>query len=153
MDRDEKYILGEEAAEDQLQLFLDWYDICREDFISSDEGESSSTWYDKITSRLKRAIRKGLVEIKEENTKDGSPTLNVYQTLTRKIPGVESPICYKEISGRAKLALKGSAKTGQFAQIYLYLGGLCGEGEKVFHNMAGRDGAIAECLGFLFLQV
>lgn len=153
MSREEQYIISEEAAEAQIQIFLDWYDICREDFVNVEDGDMSSTWYDKIVKRLVRAIRKGLVEFKEENTKDGSPTLNIYQTLTSPITGVDNPICYKEISGRAKLAMRGNAKTGQFAQIYLYLGGLCGESETVFHKMRGRDGAIAECLGFLFLQV
>lgn len=151
--KEEDYKLDEASAKAQLDLFFDWYDICREDFIDVESGESGGTAFDKIEKRLLRAIRKGYVELKEEPRKDGTTTLNIYQTLTRAIPGVESPICYNEISGQAKLAIRGNAKTGQFAQLYLFLAGLSGESEKLFHKLGGRDGAIAECLGFLFLQV
>lgn len=137
-------VLSEEAAEQQLQLFLDYYDIDLEDTDDKDLLRANRS----VKKKVIKAIRKGLVEVKEENE-----TLNVYQTLEKPMQGITNPIRYKEPTGHSKIAMKESDKEDYYGKMYNLLGGMSGEGKAPFLKMKGKDLSIAESLALLFLDI
>jgi len=145
-------------AEEILQELLDWYDIVDSDFQDGDTQEAA---YTKTKRKLTRAIQEGLIEIKIETDPDGTETINVYQHLQREVKGIKADdqndhgrtVKYKEVTGRAKTAVKDEKGSGNASKLYSYLGALSGYGPQPFINMRGRDNGIAECLGYIFLQV
>jgi len=146
-------IISKENSEKQLESLFDWYDINLDDY-KDDPEESEGAIFVKAKAKIKRAIESGLVEIREEQDGQGDPTLKVYQKLTKKYAKMEKDtICYAEVSGRSKAAIRTNKKQGDFSRMYQFLGALSGEGESLFLRMKGRDNSIAECLGFVFLQV
>jgi len=136
--------LSKENAQKQLNTLLEYYDLDLDDI-------SDETVYKAIESscnKLLKAIRKGRIEIKEENE-----TINVYQHLKKPVSEGKTTIVYKEIDGRSKIAMKDNSETDYHGKIYSFLGGLSGEGADVIMVLKGVDISIAECLGALFLQV
>lgn len=144
-DKKNDLVISQEAAEEQLNLFLNYYDIDLEDTGNDKDLARANR---SVKNKIIRAVRKGLVEFKEEDD-----TLNVYQNLTKPLQGVTSPIKYKEPTGHSKIAMKESENTDQYGKMYNLLGGMSGEGKKPFLQMKGKDLSIAESLALLFLDI
>lgn len=137
-------VISEQIAQEQIDVLLDFYDI---DFADIEKKEAREA-VESSCKRLKRAVRKGMIDIKTVDD-----TIEVIQNLSRPFKNFEGPIVYKEITGRAKVAMRDNADTDHFGRIYALLGGMAGEGEAVIQKLRGKDMSVAECLGVLFLQV
>lgn len=141
-------VLSQEVAEEQIQTLLDYYDIDFEDpNLDEDELRAAKSAARKLT----RAVRKGGVEIKEED--DG---LAVYITLRHPPKNVTNPVRFREIDGKAKIAMKDvKSATDYHGRIYKMMANLSSDAlsyPKVI-ALKGTDLATVECLGLLFLQV
>lgn len=132
--------LSRESAEEQFNIFLDYYDIDPDDWADNLQDAFKSA-----KNRLIRAIMRGLVSIEA-----GDP-IRVTQYLSKK-PDAD-PILYAEMSGKAKVAMKGKDETDTFGKIYALTGSLTGLGETAITTLKGVDMSIAESLGLLFLQI
>ena len=142
--------ISEESAREQLGIFFDYYEI---DSTNVGGGENSQEIFESTVDRLTDAIRKGHVEIKEND--DG---LIVVQTLkkAKKVKEGEAAVSvleYKEISGAAKDAMKHKKETDHYGRIHAMLGYLSGAGENAIKSLRGVDMSISECIGVLFLKV
>lgn len=127
------FILSEESAAEQLELFMDYYDVDMNDIPTAQRDA-----VDIACRKVSKAIRRGKIEIR--NT-DG---LQVVQMVK------ETELVYGELTGRAKIAM--GDKT-DYGKIYALLGSLSGAGETAIQKLKGADLSIAECIGMLFLQV
>lgn len=134
-------ILSEENAEEQFNLLLEYYDI------DEPEDDDLKKAFGMAKRKLIKAIRKGRLEIKEENG------LKVYQNLSQKYTQMESPIVYGEVCGKAKIAMREASDNDNYGKIYALLGGLTGNGSGQIKVLKGIDLAIAENLGSVFLMV
>lgn len=130
--------LSEESAQEQLDSFMQHYDI-----DLADMPKEQSEAINGALNRIKRAIRGGKLEI------DGPI---VKQTLT-SATGEVSEIIYNELSGQAKIAMSGKGVNDQYGRIYALLGSLSKLGEGAIVKLKGADLSIAECVGLLFLQI
>jgi hypothetical protein len=135
--------LSEEAAENQFDLFLDFYDI---DIPSIGHKDLKAGLE---TSKLKiiRAIRKGRLEITENDT-----GVIVVQHITDR-EGNGDTITYGVVAGKHKVAMKDKADTDNYGKIYALMGSLSGLGETAIQKLQGVDSGIVECLGGFYLQV
>ena len=142
--------ISEESAIGQMDVFFDYYEI---DPANVGGGQNSQEIFESTIDRLVDAIRKGRVEIKEND--DG---LIVVQTLkkAKKVKEGEATVSvieYKEISGAAKDAMKHKKETDHYGRIHAMLGYLSGAGENAIKSLRGVDMSISECIGVLFLKV
>ncbi len=138
-----KYKVSEEVAEEQLEIFMDYYDI---DIESIDHKEIQAGL--KLSaSKAMRAIRKGKLSIEL----DGD-AIKVTQTFRNK-EGVDDTIDYAVIAGRHKVAMKDKTDTDNYGKIYALMGSLSGLGEKAIQSLKGADIGLVESLGGLYLQV
>ena len=142
--------ISEESAREQLGMFFDYYEI---DPANVGGGENSQEIFESTVDRMVDAIRKGRVEIKEND--DG---LIVVQTLKKikKVKDGEATVSvleYKEISGAAKDAMKHKKETDHYGRIHAMLGYLSGAGEAAIKSLRGVDMSVSECIGVLFLKV
>ncbi|MCK5127580.1 MAG: hypothetical protein KAR42_15090 [candidate division Zixibacteria bacterium] len=131
-------VISWEVANEQFNLFLDYYDLEAEDFAN----EATKEQFETASNKLVKAITKGRLEIKEEES------LCVTQILKNG-----EHIEYGVVSGKHKLAMKGKKDTDIFGRIYAIMGSITGLGETAILKLAGIDLSIAESLGFLLLQV
>lgn len=95
---EEKYKLSEESAREQMQGFMDSYDIDPADLAI----ENGPEWVATVVNRLVRAIRSGKLEVKSDGT--------VTQYYTTK-EGTASSINYVRMNGLAMKA-RDKAKDG-----------------------------------------
>ena len=130
------YILSTEAAQDQFELFTDYYEL----ELSGDMAESAR-------DAIIKAVRLGRVTIAEADGK-----LSVTQVF-KNPPGDVSEIEWVEISGKHKMAMDGCKDTEVYARAYRLAGALTGMGEAGIKNLRGPDLSVAESLGVLFLLV
>jgi len=133
--------LSRESAEEQFNLFMDYYDIDPEDW-----ADSLQVPFQTAKNRLIRAITKGNLSIEA-----GDP-IRIVQILI-KPKGDTTELVYSEMSGRAKVAMKGKDETDTFGKIYALVGSLTGLGETAITRLTGADMSIAESIGLLFLQI
>ena len=134
----EKLKISEEVANDQLQLFFDYYEIDTDDIF---DGESKAI--EIACDRIIKGIRKGKLEIKQSSDK-----LEIIQTLKSG-----SNLIYGELTGRTKLAMKAKLDTDNYGKIYALTGSLTSSGEAAIAQLKGADLSLCECIGALFLQV
>ena len=137
----ETMVVSEEVAREHLQSFLDFYELEAE-LIT----DSMKEGYDNALDRIIVAIKKGRLEIKEE---DG---LTLIQHL-KKAPGEVKTITYGVLKGHAKVAMKGRSEKDFSGRMYALLGSLSGLGELAIMALEGPDLSLAECIGLVFLQV
>jgi len=135
-----KFIISEEAARDQLNLFTEYYDIELEDI-----PEKQVEAYEASVNRIIKGIRKGKIEIKDD---DG---IKIIQTVGKE--GADQTLVYGEISGRTKLAMAKKSETDGYGRIYALCGSLTGSGEGGILKLKGADLGLCECIGALFLNV
>ena len=136
------YILSNEVAQEQLDLMLDFYDIDPEE-NSIDEAQEKGVKTAFV--KLRKAIRLGVIEIKETDGK-----LQVKQNFYKD---KEKSIEYKTLTGQAKIGMGKKGDKDFHGRMYALLGYLSGLGERAILNLEGKDLSVAECLGMLFLVV
>lgn len=136
--------ISTENATAQLDTMLSHYDIVIEEM--SDDLRKSIT---VSLKKIRKAIEDGWIEIKV----DGEGDLLVEQTLSKPGKGGASVIKYREVDGRAKIAMKDNSSDDYHGKLYSFLGGLSGQGSAAIMRLQGRDLAIAEALGMVFLQL
>lgn len=139
--RDEKkFILSEETAEEQLILFLDFYEIYEDDLGSQAEKDALET----ASNKIKIAIRKGQLTFKENGT--------FTQTLNNK-----SKIEYEILSGAAKVQNKARKDESEDAmrtnRLYAMMGSLAGLEAENMKKFKAIDLSVMECVGFLLSTV
>lgn len=127
-------MLSQEAANDQLQVFIDYYDI-----DLSDLGDAGGV----IKNRTIRHIMKGRLEITEDA--DG---LKVSQILKGG-----DKITYSEIQGKHKITMGKKPDGDAHGKSYALMGALCGNGEAFILKQGGRDLSVIECLAALYMNV
>lgn len=131
-------VISREVAEEQLDLFLDYYDLEIDDFAN----EAMKEQFETSCNKLIKAIMKGHLEVKEDS--------DLY--VTQILRNGES-MNYAVVSGKHKIAMKGKKDTDGYGKIYTLIGSITSLGETAISKLKGVDLSIAECLGFLYLQV
>ncbi len=128
--------ISQESAEAQMKKFFDYYDFdIEEDVLNSAARNAVKT----AAQRIKKAIRKGLVEIEDVEG------IKVSQTVKGE------KISYKELDGHCKIT--SDKYEGEYAKIYAMAGYLTGLGLEGIKELKGKDLSIAESIGMLFLQI
>lgn len=140
------YKISEQVAMEQLDGLMDYYDLDLNDIKNSAQRDAVESAY----NRLVKAVRKGNLEFSPEATKDKN--IKIVQHLKKPI-GESGTIEYRELDGKAKVAMKDKSDTDYYGRIYSLLGSLSGLGETAITGLKGSDLSVAECLGVLFLQV
>lgn len=130
--------ISAEVARDQLDLFLEYYEI-----DSDDIPEKQIEAVEASKNRVIKAIRKGKLEVT-----DNDGCVKFVQHLK-----TEKTIIYGEISGQSKIAMKSKLEADYYGRIYALVGSLTGVGETGILKLKGADMSLAECIGALFLQV
>lgn len=137
--RKKNYILGKEAAKDQLEIILDRYDL---DLDSIDDKDLKKALKNS-ENRLIEAFRLGRLEVKSDN--DDFKVIQILKNGKR--------LEYREIDGVAKTQMAGKDVNDMYGKTYSLMGSLCGQGEAVIKNLKGVDLALSEVLGLVFLSV
>lgn len=144
-----KYVLDDEPAQDQLDLLLDFYDVEVEEIEETaayyNDGEDDVQRAIKgACKRLKRFIRKGLVEVTEENG------LTITQRLKCPIGNLER-VTYRVIDGQAKQEMRWAKENDFYGKIYYLMGALSKIPANTIAKFKAVDSAVVECLGAIFL--
>lgn len=140
----EDFILSLEIAEEQMRIFLDFYEMYPDEMSNPDMVTATELSYDKLIS----AIRKGRLEITLDNG------LKIKQTLQNK-----TEIQYSEITGIAKIQDQKFSKqeTSQTAagseRTYSVMASLTNLEVKDILQFKAVDLSILESLGFMLLNV
>jgi hypothetical protein len=138
------YKLSEESATAEFNRFMEYYEI---DVSGASEGAPDDfvEMIEPAVNRIIKAIRLGRLEI-------GDDGCTLVQTL-RNPPGEATTITYGEVSGKAKVAMKGKDINDHFGRMYSMLGSMSGLGESAIMGLKSVDLSLAESLGVLFLVV
>lgn len=132
-----EYKLSEESASAILDKLIEYYEIDLDDLPSASKDSIDATM-----KKLVKFIRKGRLEI---NTEDG---IQCIQTLRDG----KTKITYKELCGKAKIAMGSKKETDHHGRLFALLGALS-DGETTIAQLKGPDLSLVECLGGLFLLV
>lgn len=135
----EKYILAKQAAKNELEKMLDYYEIDIDEIEDKELKKAIQQGY----ARLVKAVRLGRLEIKLE---DG---IQIIQTLRDK----SEKITYREINGTAKTEMAGKQADDYYGKSYALMGSLSGLGEGAIKKLKSVDLSLAEVLGLIFLSV
>jgi hypothetical protein len=134
-------VISEEAAQQQIDLLLDFYDIDLDE--SEDEGDIGKAMQMAV-KKLTRYIRKGLVEI---NDSDG---LQVIQHLKHS-RGETKTISYGIVDGKSKMAMSKAGEKDYSGKIYHLMGSLANIPASSISQLQAVDSNVVECLGAIFL--
>lgn len=138
--RPDKFKLSQEAAEDNLMLFLDYYEIYPDEFETEEEKAAVNLSFNKLIN----AIRLERIEFKEDGIS--------IQTL---ING--SKIEYTALRGTAKVQGKYKKNESEIVartrRLYSIMGSLSGLGSESMAKMNAIDLMTMECVGFLLSTV
>ena len=138
-----KTIISEENAREQVQVFLDYYEISLEDIKNTEAKNGLDSTLDKLTKQ----IMLGKLEVRE----DGGE-IKVTQHLKKPL-GESKEIEYHELSGKHKVAMKDKGEKDFYGRIYAMMGSVSGLGETAIVSLKGTDLSVVECLGALYLNV
>lgn len=144
-----EYKLSKESAQAQIDTLFDWYGIEIEDMVKDSKSEGGTAAVDVAINKLKRAIRRGIVEV-TELTENDEPTLHIKQTLLRPI-GKKESITYHELTGNARAAMRSDKTSSDTARMYEFLGIISKEDRLLFRKLRGADIGITDTIGFVFL--
>jgi hypothetical protein len=141
--------ISDEVAQQQLDLLLDFYeieigDVEKEAEFYDEGGDEVQKAIKGACDRLKRYIRKGLVEINET---DG---LTIVQYL-RCPDGEFSTVSYRVIDGIAKQEMRWAKENDFYGKIYYLMGSLSKKSASIIAKFRGVDSSVVECLGAIFL--
>ena len=133
-----EYKISEEAARVQLDELYDYYEI---DIVGLPKAQKQAT--EAAGRKLLKAIRIGRVEI----NLDEDSVIRVKQNIRNG-----EPLIYREIDGKAKVAMSGKDEGDAYGRAYALMGSLCGLGETAIISLKSHDLSVVECLGMVFLQ-
>lgn len=133
-----EYKISEEAAAEQIDALFDYYEI---DLNELPGAQKKAT--EAARGKLLRATRLGRVEIDLDD--DG--VIRVKQNIRNG-----EPLTYREIDGKAKVAMSGKDADDAYGRAYAMMGSLCGLGETAVISLKSHDLTVVECLGMVFLQ-
>lgn len=133
-----KYILSDQVAQEQIDIFLDFYEFDLEEMI-----EKKRNILLPAIDVLKKSIRLGRLEVKTDDD-----SILVVQKLVRPPGGVDQ-LKYKEVTGRARTAMKEDA--GEYTRMYQLAGAVTGVGYNAISVLHAIDLKVIEnmCLFFL----
>ena len=135
---DSKYKIGEDAARAQLDMLYAYYEI---DF--DELPKELGTALKATDLKLLKSVRLGRVEI-------GVDSNNVIKVVQNIRNGEQ--LIYREIDGKAKVAMGGKDEKDSYGKAYALMGSLCGSGETAITQLKSHDLSVVECLGTVFLQ-
>lgn len=136
--------IPKENAEDQVQLFLDYYDI------DPEEDAANKAHMESMKASIKKLVKhvaRGRLEISQG--KDG---IEITQFIQFPINDV-SELKYKVLTGRNKGQMKNADEADQHGKIYSLVGSLTNWTGDSIAKLQGVDISVVECLGVLFLVV
>ena len=133
-------ILSEEVAQEQINVFMDYYDI---DLDALDEDTRKIV--DGSLKTIKRGVMKGVIEI---TTDEG---LSITQTLKRPPEKTSGDLKYKVATGKARAIM--NEKSGPHEKCYQLIGFLTGLGDRAIKSLEIVDLKYCEAFGALFLSV
>ena len=136
----EKYKLGEKAAKEVLKKMLDFYEIEIDEIEDKDIRKAVKSGH----NRLIKAIR--LERLKVEYP-DGTIKIIQYTRLNNQ------EIVYREIDGKAKVAMASKEEKDYYGKSYALMGALSDWGEQAIVSLKGVDSSLVEVLGMIFLSV
>lgn len=149
--RDEsKFVLSDEVAEDQLVLFMDFYEIYEDDQASQEVKDAIETTNNKV----KIAIRKGLLNFKEDGT-----FAQTLESKHRKKIRSEKPtiIEYGILTGKAKVQNRHikneSDDAARTRRLYSIMGSMANMSDNDMMKLSALDLSAMECVGFLLSTV
>lgn len=134
----EKNKISIESAREQINLFLNEYDV---DF--NDMPEKQAAVMESATKSLVKAITRNRLEIIEET--DG---LKFVQHLKNG-----TVLKYKQPDAPSKRLLSKVSSDDNYGKIYVLMGYLSGEGANVIESIKGPDLSLIETIGTIFLLV
>ena len=132
------YKISEEAAIEQIDVLFDYYEI---DIAGLPKAQKQAT--EAARRKLIKAIRIGRVEV----GLDADGIIAVKQNIRNG-----EPLIYREIDGKAKVAMSGKDDGDAYGRAYAMMGSLCGLGETAIISLKSHDLSVVECLGMVFLQ-
>jgi len=141
--KDPKNAISAELAQDQVDLFLEFYDIDPEFF-----PESTDVAIEAHISGLKKAIMRGRLSIQEKDE-----SLIVVQRPARKGKNIPESLTYRELEGSHKVAMSKAGSDDSYIRLHTLMGALSKEGADVMAKLRGCDMGDMENLGNLFLLV
>ena len=133
--------ISEDVASDLFKKLTDYYDIDPADYGNNKNLKDS---FEFISNRLRRAIRKGDIEVIEE---DGTPI--IYQNLVKPPKGIGKRIRYKELDGNCRAGVK-DADNGNMRNQML-VAAMIGEDTATILQFRGKDLSIAEYIASFFM--
>jgi len=139
-----EFLLGEENAETEINIFLDYYDLWVDEITDKEQQQNLEN---AINSTILN-IRKGYVAISEDEDGD--------VIIKQKLQKAKNDI--KEISynskrlTKAKRQMKNADANDNFGKMYSLMGSLSGLGVDGVESLKGVDGKVLEGLSILFLQ-
>lgn len=133
-----KYILSNEVAGEQINLFLEFYE-----FDLDEMSETKRNILLPAIDILKKAIRLGRLQIKLDDN-----SIIVIQKLVRPPGGVDQ-LKYKEVTGRSRTAMKEDAS--EYVRMYQLAGAVSGVGYNAISVLSAIDLKTIESLCLFFL--
>jgi len=148
------FLISEEAAQAQIDLFCDWYGIDLDETRAVVADTETPKAVDFVLRKLVKAFRQGLLEVQERSLDDGGQTLVLIQKFKIQPKGSSvTEIVYHEATGASRANVKTAKNMSKTAEMYHGLAALSHENVKLFYNLRGADIGITEAIGFLFLQI
>lgn len=136
-----EFKLSEESAQDQLDIFHEYYDFYPEDVSE----ERMSKMLKEVENKILLAIRQGKLEI---SIVEG--TIKVIQNL--KSSDGET-VEYAELKGRHKVGMGKKSENDNHGRLYALLGSITGLGEQAVLKLRGADLGLAESIGAYYQQI
>ena len=133
-----EYKISVESAREQLDALYEYYEIDF-DALPKDLGKALRA----TDLKLLKSVRLGRVEI-------GTDEKNIIKVVQNIRDG--EPLIYREIDGKAKLAMGNKDENDSYGKAYALMGSLCGLGETAIIQLKSHDLSVVECLGTVFLQ-
>jgi hypothetical protein len=130
-----EYKVSEEAAQEQIREFLDFYDV------GVDEDAEEAKTLERNLDKVADYYRRGLLE----NSKDKDGNLTVIQHLENG-----DSVTYATIKPRYKKVTDRYKRDEYVAKTYALMGAVSNLGDKIMELKSQRDQAVVEALSTLF---
>jgi hypothetical protein len=142
--RKRELAISEEAANNTVEIFLDYYEIFPDEITNTDEKNNLVGAIDATIG----FIRAGHVMI--ESTEDGD--VNIIQNLKLSKGEAKKAIYESANLTKAKTEMKSCKNDDLYGKMYALMGSLSGNGSTWIKNFKGIDQRVMEALSVLFLQ-
>lgn len=135
--------ISSEIADEQMNVFLNGYEIDLTD-IQSDTARDS---IESTIKKVKKAIRLGRCEITEA---DGTITIKQFVGGSQD---EDSMLKWSDKLGPAKIAIGKKGENDAYGKMFAMAGSLTGVGESAISKLRPVDQSLCECIVALFLAV